>query len=86
MANEALSLPGTAIAFPAEVTVNVEFASLPQPGRYTLISGGVDGTATAFSLGTASGAGNRMLSLAVDADGGVLYLEARTRGLVISVQ
>ena len=86
VANEALSLPGTAIAFPAEVTVNVEFASLPQPGRYTLISGGVDGTATAFSLGTASGAGNRMLSLAVDADGGVLYLEARTRGLVISVQ
>ena len=87
VASNALSLPGTAIAFPAEVAVNLSFASSPRPGeRYKLIDGDIDVSATAFTLGTVSGAGNKKLSLAYDGEGGALYVDVRAYGLVFSIK
>lgn len=87
VASNALSLPGTSIAFPAEVAVNLSFASRPSPGvRYKLIEGDIDVSATAFTLGTVSGAGNRSLSLAYDGESGELYVEAKAYGLVFSIK
>ena len=87
VASNAMSLPGTDIAFPAEVAVNLSFASSPSPGvRYTLIAGDIDVSATEFTLGTVSGAGNRKLSLAYDGQNGELYVEAKAFGFVFSIK
>ena len=87
VASNAMSLPGTDIAFPAEVAVNLSFASSPSPGvRYTLIAGDIDVSATEFTLGTVSGAGNRKLSLAYDGQSGELYVEAKAFGFVLSIK
>ena len=87
VASNALSLPGTTIAFPAEVAVNLSFASRPRSGaRYKLIDGDIDVSATAFTLGTVSGAGNRKLSLAYDGESGALYVDVQAYGLVFTIK
>ncbi|MCQ2390018.1 MAG: hypothetical protein MJ240_01230 [Kiritimatiellae bacterium] len=54
VAAEAVDIATTALALPDEVTVNLVFAQVPDPGVYTLFAANLQG-APAFSLGTVQG-------------------------------
>lgn len=54
VATEAVDIATTALALPDEVTVNLVFAQVPDPGVYTLFAANLQG-APAFSLGTVQG-------------------------------
>lgn len=87
VADEAAKFPGSHVALPAEVTVNLTFATRPAPNvRYTLIPGGIDAASTTFSVGTVSGAKADSIHLFCDPDDGSLYATVQPRGIVISVK
>lgn len=86
-ADEAAKFPGSHVALPAEVTVNLTFATRPAPNvRYTLIPGGIDASSTVFSVGTVSGAKADRIHLFCDPDDGSLYATVQSRGIVISIK
>ena len=79
--------PGTPLAFPAAVAVNLSFSARPAPGvRYPLICGDFDASATTFTLGTVSGAGTRAIKLGFDGETNTLYAEAVSSGLILMVR
>ena len=87
VADNAISIPGAMLAFPAEVSVSLAFETSPSAGvRYTLISGSFDASATEFTIDDVRGAGSKRLQLVYDEVSHSLCAEVVPRGIAVSIR